>query len=149
MSGSYYKGGKNKFTEIKEYFESREDFSYQDDPSLSSELQYMQRPNPPGWPQSQLPQSMLRPGQDADIMPKSPPPRAIPRRPSTAFRIDPVSIRSCMFKFTYIWQSNGTEYWMFPIQLSRDTVSGFRWNMRFGWSYFGISLNKIDAFMCS
>ncbi len=82
-------------------------------------------------------------------MPLSPPPSFIPNKQASVFRVDSSSIRGCLFRFTYVWTDRGDEFWMFPIQVSRSTVAGFRWNRRFGWSYFGISLDRIDAFMCN
>lgn len=80
--------------------------------------------------------------------PTSAPPNYTPSRQITTFRVDPSSIRNCLGRFTYVWMSNGDEFWMFPIQVSRNTVTGFRWNRFFRWSFFGVSLNRIDAFTC-
>jgi hypothetical protein len=90
-----------------------------------------------------------RPGT-ADSMqaPRTAPPQYIPQRTMDVRAVDPGSIRNCLRRFTYIWLDNGVEFWMFPVFLGRQSVSGFRWNRRFGWSYFGISLNRIDAFTC-
>lgn len=81
-------------------------------------------------------------------MPTSAPPSYTPTRNASTFRVDSGSIRHCIGRFTYIWQDNGMEYWMFPIHVSRTTVTGFRWSNRHGWSYTGVSLNRIDSFMC-
>lgn len=97
----------------------------------------------PGNPPDQFPNM---PGGLA--MPMSPPPDVTPQRSAQLMRVDPGSIRNCMYRFTYIWQNNGSEYWLFPVQLSNTTVAGFRWDRRFGWSYFGVDLRSIEAFMC-
>lgn len=89
------------------------------------------------------------------VMPMTPPPSRVPERPQAVGlrgetrAVSPGSIRSCMGRFTYVWLSNGQEFWMFPIQIWGNTVAGFRWERRFGWSYVGISLNRIDMFTCS
>lgn len=83
-----------------------------------------------------------------DNMPTSAPPAFVPARGVSTFRVDSGSMRHCLRRFTYVWQSNGMEYWMFPLNVSRTTVTGFRWNNRFGWSFVGVSLNRIDSFMC-
>ncbi len=88
------------------------------------------------------------PGGPSGNAPRSAPPNYIPSRQATTFRVDSSSIRNCMGRFTYVWLSNGEEFWMYPIQVSRNTVSGFRWNRLFGWTFFGVSLHRIDAFMC-
>lgn len=80
--------------------------------------------------------------------PRTPPPNFTPSRQITPFRVDASSIRNCLGNFTYVWMRNGDEFWMFPIQVSRNTVVGFRWNPFFGWAFLGVSLNRIDAFMC-
>ncbi len=80
--------------------------------------------------------------------PRTAPPNYTPSRAVAPFRVDPSSIRNCRGSFTYVWLSNGEEFWMYPIQISRNTVSGFRWSRFFGWTFFGVSLNRIDAFMC-
>jgi hypothetical protein len=86
-------------------------------------------------------------------MPMGPPPSTPPQRPaqlrSGTKMVDPGSIRYCIGRFTYVWMRNGQEFWFFPIQVWRNSVSGFRWDRRFGWSYTGISLNRIDMFTCS
>ncbi len=102
-------------------------------------------PRPPqGGPGPRPPQG--GPGPNA---PRTAPPNYTPSRQIAPFRVDPSSIRNCKGRFTYVWLSNGDQFWMFPVQVSRNTVTGFRWNRFFGWSIFGVSLNRIDAFMCS
>ncbi|NNJ30069.1 transporter [Bacteroides xylanolyticus] len=88
-------------------------------------------------------------------MPMGPPPSSAPPKPAQARSgsatkmVSPGSMKYCIGRFTYIWMSNGQEFWFFPIQIWRNSVSGFRWDRRFGWSYTGISLNRIDMFTCS
>ena len=87
--------------------------------------------------------------------PRSAPPMQTPQRPGQSFggpavrAVNPSSLRNCIGRFTYIWLSNGQEFWYFPIQIWGDSVAGFRWDRRFGWTYTGISLNRIDMFTCS
>ncbi len=88
------------------------------------------------------------PGGPSFGPPTSAPPNFTPSRQMTTFRVDPSSIRNCLGRFTYIWMSNGDEFWMFPVQVSRNTVTGFRWNRFFRWTFFGVSLDRIDAFTC-
>ncbi|WP_143319267.1 transporter [Clostridium sp. HBUAS56010] len=92
-----------------------------------------------------------RPGGNA--APMGPPPSRAPQKPaqtrSNTRMVDSGSIMYCTGRFTYIWLRNGQEFWFFPIQVWRNTISGFRWDRRFGWSYTGISLNRIDMFTCS
>ncbi|MFC5446819.1 hypothetical protein [Paenibacillus aestuarii] len=84
--------------------------------------------------------------------PSSPPPSFIPQKPvsatgGAAFAVDPGGIRRCMFRFTYVWMSNGQSFWFFPVFVGRNSVTGFRWT-GFSWMYFGVDLRFIEAFTC-
>ena len=80
-------------------------------------------------------------------MPMGPPPSRTPQKPAQmrggTKMVSPGSMRNCIGRFTYVWLSNGQEFWFFPVQIWANTVAGFRWDRRFGWSYTGISLNRI------
>lgn len=93
-------------------------------------------------------------------MPKSAPPNYTPSKnapgvqsfnigggtPST-FAVSANSIRFCLYKYTYIWERNGRNYWSFLLNVDRRSVSGFRWTGR-RWVYFGVDLRRIDSFIC-
>ena len=92
--------------------------------------------------------------------PKSPPPNYIPSKKDHGVQnlyqgqygpetkaVSSNSIRFCVFKYTYIWEVNGRNYWAFLFNVDRQSVSGFRWTGR-NWVYFGINLRRIDAFVC-
>jgi len=104
---------------------------------------------PPGQPPGQPP---VTPGPSGAQAPSSPPPQFVPAKPQTqaqagVFAVDPGAIRRCMFRYTYIWLTNGDQFWFYPIFVGRDSVAGFRWN-GFFWMYFGIDLRRIDSFTC-
>ncbi len=92
-------------------------------------------------------------------MPKSPPPNYIPKKNESGvqkmaasggaetFAVSPNSIRFCLYKYTYIWEVSGRNYWAFLLNVDRRTVSGFRWFRR-SWVYFGVDLRRIDSFVC-
>lgn len=61
--------------------------------------------------------------------------------------VSPGSISFCLYKFTYIWESNGRGYWAYLLNVDRRSVSGFRWLGR-TWAYFGVDLRRIDSFVC-
>ncbi|WP_420848587.1 hypothetical protein [Paenibacillus oryzisoli] len=89
-------------------------------------------------------------GQGGYQPPTSAPPSQIPQKPLKApgvYAVDPGGISRCLFRFTYIWQSNGQQYWYFPVFVGRTSVSGFRWT-GFSWIFFGIDLRFIDSFTC-
>lgn len=90
-------------------------------------------------------------------VPTSPPPNFIPKQnnanvqylsnnPNSKF-VSSNSIRFCLFRFTYIWQRNGRNYWAYLINADRFSISGFRW-LGGTWVYFGLDLRKIDSFLC-
>lgn len=94
-------------------------------------------------------------------VPKSPPPNYIPSKNDSGVQsfsssggggygvkaVSPNSIRFCLYKYTYIWEKNGRNYWAFLLNVDRRTVSGFRWFRR-NWVYFGVDLRRIDSFVC-
>ncbi|OOM75349.1 hypothetical protein CLPUN_32950 [Clostridium puniceum] len=93
-------------------------------------------------------------------MPKSPPPNYTPSKNAAGVQkfnsggggietkaVSSNSIRFCLYKFTYIWERNGRNYWAFLLNVDRRSVSGFRWTGR-NWIYFGIDLRRIDSFVC-
>ena len=84
--------------------------------------------------------------------PQSPPPAFTPPRPQQQlFAVDPGGIRRCLFRYVYIWQTNGQQYWMFLTFVGRNSIAGYRW---FGfppfgfWGYFGLDLRQISTFVC-
>lgn len=100
------------------------------------------------------------PGMSQYGMPQSPPPSYIPSKTDKGVQsfkggegqigtkaVSSGSIRFCLYKFTYIWEKNGRSYWTFLFNVDRDSVSGFRWFGR-RWVYFGLSLKRIDSFVC-
>lgn len=85
--------------------------------------------------------------------PTSPPPSTIPPKPysissGVAF-VDPGAISGCLFRFTYVWLTNGDQFWFFPTFVGPQSIAGFRYNIFGGWRYFGIDLRFVDAFTCS
>ncbi len=91
---------------------------------------------------------------------KSPPPNYIPNKNSAGVQslssiedgietkaVSSNSIRFCIYKFTYIWERNGRNYWAFLLNVDRHSVSGFRWHGK-NWVYWGIDLRRIDSFIC-
>ncbi|OSX92318.1 transporter [Bacillus nitratireducens] len=88
------------------------------------------------------------PGQQSSQAPTSPPPSFIPQQSTASpFAVDPEAISLCLFRNTYIWLSNGEQFWYFPIFVGPRSVAGFRWNGRF-WVIFGIDTRRIISFTC-
>lgn len=114
-------------------------------------------PNPPGgnfpFPGSQGAPPM---GSNLNI---GPPPNYTPSKNSAGVQklsssggpqtkaVSPGSISFCLFKFTYIWETSGRNYWSFLLNVDRRSVSGLRW-FRGTWVFFGLDLRRIDSFVC-
>ncbi|ENH96288.1 hypothetical protein J416_11747 [Gracilibacillus halophilus YIM-C55.5] len=93
------------------------------------------------------------PQQGAGMAPQGPPPQQIPQQPMQQaqgpqlFAVDPGAIRSCLFRYTYIWINRFQSFWFYPTYVGRQSVAGYRWT-GFRWVYFGIDLNRIQSFTC-
>lgn len=89
--------------------------------------------------------------------PQGPPPSQIPAKPQkplgpqgAVLLVEPVTIRPCLFRFTYVWLTNGRSFWFYPITLGRRSVGGFYWDAsRRRWVYFALDTNRIDVVSCS
>lgn len=57
------------------------------------------------------------------------------------------SIKPCLYRYTYIWQTNGRSYWAYITRVDPRSISGWRW-LGFRWVYFGVDTRKIDYFVC-
>ncbi|MDR4241535.1 collagen-like protein, partial [Bacillus mycoides] len=77
-------------------------------------------------------------GQQSSQDPTSPPPSFIPQQSTASpFAVDPGAISLFLFRNTYIWISNGGQFWYFTIFVGTRSVAGVRLNGRF-WVIFGI-----------
>ena len=131
----------------------------QDDPSLYLDDSLL-RPPPlgnflPGFPTT-IPGSQTPPPSGSNMNLGSPPnftpsknaPEVQNLQSSGVTKaVSPNSISFCLFKFTYIWETNGNNYWAFLFEVDRRTVTGLRW-FRGRWNYFGVDLRRIDSFVC-
>ncbi|MCZ8522563.1 MULTISPECIES: hypothetical protein [Paenibacillus] len=84
--------------------------------------------------------------------PSSPPPSFTPQKQhQSLYAVDSSTIRGCLFRYVYIWQRNGDQYWIFLTRVSRNSIGGFRW-YGFGpvgtWVFFGLDLDRVDQFLC-
>lgn len=104
-------------------------------------------PQVPGFPQPGVPGI---PQGGSSQMPSTPPPAYTPQKPVKApgyYAIDPGAFFGCMFKFTYVWLTNGDQFWYFPIYTGPNSGAGYRWN-GVTWNYFALDLRLIDAVTC-
>ncbi|MEC1270486.1 hypothetical protein P9C27_18630 [Bacillus vallismortis] len=89
--------------------------------------------------------------------PQGPPPSKKPEKPKKpqgaqagTYLVEPVAIQPCLFRFTYVWLTNGSSFWFYPIILGRRSVGGFYWDSyRQRWIYFALDTNLIDVVSCS
>ncbi|CAM5410407.1 hypothetical protein SAFG77S_07684 [Streptomyces afghaniensis] len=61
--------------------------------------------------------------------------------------VESMSIRPCIFRFTYIWLENGKGFWFFPTLIGRHSISGYRWQKKY-WIYYRTDTNRIRSFQC-
>ena len=106
---------------------------------------------PPGFPGGPGPQGPPgQPGGSQTQGPTSPPPQFTPVQPQqgpSLYAVDPGAISRCLFRNTYVWLTNGENFWFWPVFVGPTSVAGFRWSGRF-WFYFGIDLRRISSFSC-
>jgi len=79
------------------------------------------------------------------VPPLFPPPIFIPTFP--VFIVNPSSISNCLFRNTYVWLTNGNQFWFFPTDVGFATVTGFWWTGSV-WLIIVLSLNEIQSFSC-
>ncbi|MFD3157722.1 hypothetical protein ACFIJ5_12780 [Haloimpatiens sp. FM7330] len=105
----------------------------------------------PMFAQAQMRSQMMR--QNNYGPPKTPPPKFVPDKDDKKLggpslkAVDPGAIRPCLYRYVYIWQTNGRSYWAYITYVGKKSIAGWRW-ARFRWVYFGLDLNKIDSFYC-
>ena len=58
--------------------------------------------------------------------------------------VAPQSLYPCIYRWTYIWQRNGNQFWIFLTGIRRRTATG----LLYGRFPFGIDVRTIDAFYC-
>lgn len=86
-------------------------------------------------------------GQGQGQRPSTPPPSVVPVKPIRGFAIDAPSMALCLFRWTSIWLTNGTQIWFWPVFVGATSVAGFTWPL--GSGAFGIDARRIDVFVCS
>lgn len=81
--------------------------------------------------------------------PSGPPPGYTPSLPTGpgVYRVDPGALAPCLFKFTYLWLTNGDSFWAYLIFVGRTSAAGWRYQ-RNRWVYFGVDLDRIRSFTC-
>lgn len=60
----------------------------------------------------------------------------------------PRGLQNCIFRFTYMWLTNGDNFWFFLTFLGRERACGYRF---FGgrWKQYSIALRDITSCHCS
>lgn len=94
-------------------------------------------------------------GPGSNQGPPGPPPSFTPSQQSaqkstsggTAKFVSPGTLRPCMFRYVYIWQTNGRSYWAYLVFIDNRSVAGWRWE-GFRWRWFGLDLRFIQSFTC-
>ncbi|HEX3045481.1 MAG TPA: hypothetical protein VHY08_12050, partial [Bacillota bacterium] len=57
------------------------------------------------------------------------------------------AISRCVYRFSYIWLTNGQSFWAYLVFVGRSSVAGWRF-VRGRWTYFGVDLREIRSFEC-
>lgn len=89
-------------------------------------------------------------GGGGSQMPPGPPPSEIPKKDAggpSLKAVDPGAISGCMYRYVYIWQTNGYGYWAWLTYVGRKSIAGYRW-IGYRWVYFGTDLRNIETFYC-
>lgn len=97
------------------------------------------------------------PGIGGGGAPQGPPPHKKPAKPTkpqglhgAAYLVEPVLIQPCLFRFTYVWLTNGSSFWFYPVILGRESVGGFYWDAsHHRWFYYALDTKHIDVVSCS
>ncbi|MCX8130453.1 MAG: hypothetical protein N3I35_10175 [Clostridia bacterium] len=88
--------------------------------------------------------------------PSGPPPSFTPSQATAqsmgvggpgVYAVDPGAIRFCLYKYSYLWLTNGRQFWAWLTFVGQNSVSGWRWT-GYNWRYFGTDLRNIDSFVC-
>lgn len=111
-------------------------------------------PPPPGINPNMPPGQSQGPNQGSG--PPGPPPSQIPSKqsaqksagggPQLKF-VSPGTLRPCLFRYVFIWQTNGRSYWAYLTILTPKSIAGWRWS-GFRWQWFGLDLRFIESFVC-
>lgn len=85
------------------------------------------------------------------MQPTSPPPAFVPQQqPGLSTQaVAPGSLRLCLFRWTYVWLSNGDQFWIWPFSIRQQTVIFYRYTPFFGYSIGGLDTRRIDSFLCN
>ncbi|MCM3718617.1 collagen-like protein [Fictibacillus phosphorivorans] len=100
-------------------------------------------------------------GGGGGLAPTSPPPSFTPSQSQAyslqggggvggqagAYAVAPITLRYCLFRYSYIWPTWGPGFWAWLIFVGRGTAAGFRWNGR-RWVYFAMDTRQILAIYC-
>jgi len=106
---------------------------------------YPGTPGGPGFPGG------FPPATGQQTPPGPPPVNLTPAQPRTgrfgAYRVDPGSLRPCVYRYVYVWLRNGRSFWFYPVFVGPTSTAGYRWN-GYTWRFYGVDLNRIVAFEC-
>ena len=79
--------------------------------------------------------------------PTAPPPIWVPHEQVGVHAVDPGGIRHCLYRYTYVWLTNGRSFWYYPTYVGPTSIAGYRWRGH-QWDYYGMDLRRIRSFSC-
>lgn len=105
-------------------------------------------PGPPPWtPGHPGPPGQPGPGGgQIPPPPMGPPPTFTPTM--ATWRPGSGSMRSCLFRHTYVWLNNQQGFWFYPTFVMGNIILGYRWRQRWGWTYQPLNPDSIYTFQC-
>jgi len=85
--------------------------------------------------------------------PTSPPPQQIPNKPQRpggfAYMIDSNVLQPCLYRNTYVWLTDGSSFWFYPVALGANSVGGYYWDWSTShWNYYALDTKYIDIVNC-
>lgn len=63
------------------------------------------------------------------------------------FRRRPRDFHGCINRFTFIWLTNGNNFWFYPVFVGNNSIEGFSWR-RNRWEYDRLLINRILFHIC-
>ncbi|MCL2854399.1 MAG: hypothetical protein FWE21_02120 [Defluviitaleaceae bacterium] len=84
------------------------------------------------------------PNYGADALPNFLPPSHTPSRPAAKDFVDAGTMEGNMHRATYLWLTDGQQFWFCPTFLGKHSVAGYRWENG-QWMYTGFGLDAVES----
>lgn len=89
----------------------------------------------------------IDPGMTLPLRPSRP---IRPIRPVPPINTIPMVFRNCLRGLVYVQMKNGEAFWMIPINVYQNSVSGYRWNPSYGWNgWYPQTIRYSDVYLAN